>query len=231
MSKLLDGISALGFDEDEASRLAEKMDSYIKEIQLFNKTANLVGTDDYDTLAVHHVLDCLAGANHFRAVCEEQKQRNPALIIGDIGSGSGFPGIVLAAVFPEYNFKLIERMKKRCGFLENTAAVLALKNVEVVNKDAEKIKKESLDVATFRAFRPLTAEMTKTILSMLKAGGAVVAYKARSEKIAEEMAGIKDLVVEYKKIPLSVPFLTENTADPRERNLVIFSRRLSCKGD
>ena len=230
MSKLREGIDFIFSDFGggciSRDELEQKMDAYIKEIQLFNKTANLVGTDDYDELSIHHVLDCLAGVKTFASIAkqEQAKKGSEKLIIGDIGSGSGFPGLVLASVFSEYNFCLIERMKKRCGFLESTAAVLGLKNVSVINKDADKIKKKSLDIATFRAFRPLTLDMTKTILAMLALGGVVIAYKAKSEKIREEMEGIKEIVPSYEKQSLCVPFLTENTTEPRERNLVIFRK-------
>lgn len=226
MGKLEDGIAKIGFTGEKAAEIQRKMDAYIKEIQLFNKTANLVGTDDYDELAVNHVLDCLSGAPHFEKIAEEAKKNLGVskLVAGDFGSGSGFPGLVLASVFPEIDFVLIERMKKRCAFLESTAAVLGLKNVTVMNKNAEQIKKKSLDIATFRAFRPLTLDMTKTILCALKIGGIVAAYKARSEKIEAEMEGIKELVPSFEKIALCVPFLTENTEEVRERNLVIFRK-------
>ena len=230
MSKLTDGIKELGFfTEDKVKYLEEKFDAYINEIKLFNQTANLVGTDDYDELSVHHVLDCLSGVKIFSEIAEKEqaKKGETRLVIGDIGSGSGFPGLVLATCFPDYDFQLIERMKKRCGFLESTVAVLGLKNVTVINKDAEKIKKKSLDIATFRAFRPLTLEMTKTILAMLKIDGVVIAYKARSEKIAEEMEGIKEIVSSFEKKSLTVPFLTKDTQEPRERNLVIFRKSSS----
>ena len=224
MGKLEDGIAKIGFSGEKAAEIAQKMDAYIKEIQLFNKTANLVGTDDYDELAVNHVLDCLAGAPHFAKILGETQTAGTKILAGDFGSGSGFPGLVLASVFPETDFVLIERMKKRCGFLENTAAVLSLKNVQVLNKDAEKIQKKSLDIAVFRAFRPLNPEMIKTIFAALKNGGTVMAYKARSEKIEEEMAGIAEFVPNYEKIALAVPFLTEDTEDARERNLVVFKK-------
>lgn len=226
MGKLEEGIAQIGFSGEQAEQIRHKMDLYIKEIQLFNKTANLVGTDDYDELAVNHVLDSLAGAPHFaRIVADITRTENRRLTAGDFGSGSGFPGLVLASVFPDIDFVLIERMKKRCTFLENTAAILALKNVTVLNKDADKVPRESLDIAVFRAFRPLTSEMTQTIFSALKTHGVVMAYKARSEKIAEEMAGITKLVPSFQKIALTVPFLTENTAEVRERNLVIFPKQ------
>jgi 16S rRNA (guanine527-N7)-methyltransferase len=136
--------------------------------------------------------------------------------VGDIGSGGGLPGIPLAAVFPEYSFTLVERMSKRCGFLEKTASVLGLKNVTVLEQQAEFVPQKSFDVVTFRAFRPLDLKMTKKLLRLRKDGGILAAYKAKMENIAVEMEGIKKLVPDYKVVKLNVPGLEDS-----ERNLVL----------
>ena len=145
--------------------------------------------------------------------------------IGDIGSGGGLPGIPLAAAMPEYKFVLVERMDKRCAFLENCAAILGLSNVSVMKKEAEKVPAESFDVATFRAFRPLDEKMTKTLLNLTKKGGYLAAYKAKFSSIQTEMDGIKTLVKDYSVKKLTVPFLTENSSEQnRERNLVVIQK-------
>ncbi len=143
----------------------------------------------------------------------------PTLLLADIGSGGGLPGIPLAAAFPQVKFNLVERMQKRCNFLENCTAILGLKNVEVICSEAEKIPEQKYDLITFRAFRPLDEEMTKTLLKMVKNGGFLCAYKAKMDSITEEMNGIKNLVPEYKVEKLAVPGLEDS-----ERNLVIIRK-------
>jgi len=64
--------------------------------------------------------------------------------------------------------------------------------------------------------------MIKTLAKMVKPEGYILAYKAKSEKITEEMEAIKNLVTEYTVEPLTVPFLTED--EKYERNLVIIKR-------
>jgi hypothetical protein len=64
--------------------------------------------------------------------------------------------------------------------------------------------------------------MTKKLIRVLKHGGYHVAYKAKKEKIKEEMEQIKTIIPEYKQIPLQVPFLTDN--GEYERNLVLVQR-------
>lgn len=221
MGKLEDGLKICGIDEQAVAALSEKMETYMNEIILFNSAYNLTNTSDHDELVVRHILDSLAAYKPILNIANEQTVRvGGAITIGDIGSGGGLPGIPLAAAFPQYNFKLVERMSKRCAFLENCAAILGLKNVEVINSEAEKVPQEFFDIITFRAFRPLDEAMTKTLLRMTKKGGVLVAYKAKMESITEEMNGIKSLVPEYKIEKLSVPGLEDS-----ERNLVLITNK------
>ena len=221
MVDLIEGLKKCGIPENAAEPLAQKMEAYIKEIALFNSAYNLTNTSDRDELVVRHIFDSLAAWDKIRPLTERAAA---SLVIADIGSGGGLPGIPLAAAFQtagitDVRFELVERMEKRCAFLENCAAILGLKNVTVVNSEAERVEAEAYDLITFRAFRPLDKKMTKTLLRIVKAGGYLCAYKAKLENIKEEMDGIKTLVPEYKVEALSVPGLEDS-----ERNLVIIRK-------
>ena len=222
MFDLLDGLKKCGIPDAAVPMLAEKMEAYIKEIILFNSAYNLTNTSDRDELVVRHVLDSLAAWPQISRFSEG--------VLADIGSGGGLPGIPLAAAFAcvtasgaaDYSnvkIELVERMEKRCAFLENCAAILGLKSVTVINSEAERVPEGAYDLITFRAFRPLDKKMTKTLLRIVKEGGSLCAYKAKSESIKEEMEGIKALVPEYEVIPLSVPGLEDS-----ERNLVVIRK-------
>ena len=222
MFDLLDGLKKCGIPDAAVPMLAEKMEAYIKEIILFNSAYNLTNTSDRDELVVRHVLDSLAAWPQISCFSEG--------VLADIGSGGGLPGIPLAAAFAcvtasgaaDYSnvkIELVERMEKRCAFLENCAAILGLKSVTVINSEAERVPEGAYDLITFRAFRPLDKKMTKTLLRIVKEGGSLCAYKAKSESIKEEMEGIKALVPEYEVIPLAVPGLEDS-----ERNLVIIRK-------
>lgn len=222
MFDLLDGLKKCGIPDAAVPMLAEKMEAYIKEIILFNSAYNLTNTSDRDELVVRHVLDSLAAWPQISRFSEG--------VLADIGSGGGLPGIPLAAAFAcvtasgaaDYSnvkIELVERMEKRCAFLENCAAILGLKSVTVINSEAERVPEGAYDLITFRAFRPLDKKMTKTLLRIVKEGGSLCAYKAKSESIKEEMEGIKALVPEYEVIPLAVPGLEDS-----ERNLVIIRK-------
>ena len=227
MSILQEGLTQLGL-----SPLEEKMDAYIRTLQEYNAKFDLINTDEYDQIAIRHIFDSLSGAAEIAKLIEKRIACTAAssadensLVLADIGSGAGLPGIPLAAAFPERKFVLVERMTKRVDFLRHCAEVLQLDNVTVEENQAERLEQRRFDIAVFRAFRPLEKKMTKVLLRILKDGGYLAAYKAKREKITEEMQSLP-VVPAYEVVPLTVPFLTEHTGaeEERERNLVIISK-------
>ena len=233
MVDMIKGLVECGIPEAHCAELAEKMEAYIKEIILFNSAYNLTNTSDRDELVVRHIFDSLAAFSEITKLCEnlanERSEVSQKIVVADIGSGGGLPGIPLAAAFfvcaqenkdfENVRFELVERMEKRCSFLENCAAILGLKNVTVVNSEAERVPEKAYDLITFRAFRPLDKKMTKTLLRIVKDKGYLCAYKAKQENIKEEMTAISLLVPTYDVQPLNVPGLEDS-----ERNLVIIRK-------
>lgn len=214
-------LSAFGIDTEKAP-LFEK---YAAELNLFNSAYDLVGADSVEDILTKHILDSLAAVPFIKQlIAKTQNPDQPR--IADVGSGGGLPGIPLAIAFPEAHFTLIERMSKRCTFLENCVLTLGLKNVEVLNTEAEKAPQKAFDLVVFRAFRPLDEKMTKTILKLPAEQGYIAAYKARADKIKAEMAAISKLVPSWSMQPLDVPFLGSGKEE-RERNLVIIPEFLS----
>ncbi|MDR2897576.1 MAG: 16S rRNA (guanine(527)-N(7))-methyltransferase RsmG, partial [Spirochaetaceae bacterium] len=193
---LLQGLEKCGFSGKERDRLAAVMESYIKEIELFNAVYDLVGAADRRELVIRHILDSLSPFPVLEPLIQQTREGSP--LIADAGSGAGLPGIPLAAAFPDIQFHLIERMSRRCAFLENCTAVLGLKNITVENTEAERAGKERFDIVVFRAFRPLDAKMTKTLLSLLRPEGQLAAYKGKRSKIEEEMTAISGLAPKWR---------------------------------
>ena len=217
--KLEEGCVKLGLSMDSDQIAA--LNSYIDCVMEFNQGYNLMKAEGREELAVHHVLDSLAAVPHVAHIIEEiiskkGLETGKSLSIADIGSGGGCPGIPLAVSFPDQSFTLVERMEKRCVFLEDAVRRLNLKNTRVLCSQAVNVPQESFDIEVFRAFHPFDKQTARLLLGMLKKGGAAVAYKARSEKIQSEMEQVSFLIPSYEKIPLSVPFMEDY-----ERNLVI----------
>lgn len=69
----------------------------------------------------------------------------------DIGTGAGFPGMILAFGLPDVQVTLVEPLKKRVSFLQFIKADLGLNNVRVVNKKVQDMDKEIFDIVTSRA--------------------------------------------------------------------------------
>lgn len=217
--KLIKGLDKLqlNFSEEQIT----KLEGYINEVLEFNKTYNLMKAENADELAVNHILDSLVAVPHLKELISDLKLKTAKtfLSLADIGSGGGCPGIPLSIAFPEQDFTLVERMEKRCIFLESVISKLELKNVKVLCKAADTVEPESFDLEVFRAFHPFDKKIIKLLFNMLKKGGYLAAYKAREEKILAEMNEINFIVKDYKRIKMIVPFLEDH-----ERNLVVIKK-------
>lgn len=218
--KLIKGLEKLQLSFSEVQ--IEQLEGYISEVLEFNKGYNLMKAGDADELAVNHILDSLVAVPHIMELVQELCSRTgkAVLNIADIGSGGGCPGIPLSIAFPDQKFTLVERMEKRCDFLNSVVKKLGLKNVTVECRAADTVKPESFDLEVFRAFHPFDKKIISLLFKMLKKGGYLAAYKAREEKISAEMSEIKDFVKDYKKIKMTVPFLEDH-----ERHLVVIKRQ------
>lgn len=234
MNCLHEGLLRLGFDGGDfsgikirpLSELEEKLNAYIEALQEYNAKFDLINAEGYDEIAVRHILDSLAGTEKIAAIAGGFKAEGKTdIVIADIGSGAGLPGIPLAAALCEFQFILVERMSKRCAFLEHCVSIMGLSNVTVEENQAERLEQNRFDICVFRAFRPLEKKMTHVLRRILKPHGKLAAYKAKREKIETEMRSLGKNMPVYSVEKLDVPFLTENSAqEERERNLVIINK-------
>ena len=223
---LIEGLEKIGFTAEEINKSQEKLVGYAKELQNGNDQYGLTAIVDYDEIIIRHILDSLVAIPKIKEIKQsilasrENFDAND-FTIGDIGSGGGIPGIPLASVLEDTKFILAERMTKRCAFLNHCKNSLRLENITVETIEAERIEQKRFDMIVFRAFRPLDKKMTRVLLRILKDDGVLVAYKAKKDKIIEEMDAIVQWVPKYDIHPLNVPFL-----DDYERNLVVVTKKL-----
>lgn len=112
----------------------------------WNSKINVISRKDIDNIYLHHVLHSLAIAKDIRFTDESH--------ILDFGTGGGFPGIPLAIMFPNCNFKLIDRTGKKIKVVNEVAGALNLKNVEAAQIPGEE-EKGKYDFVVSRAVMPL----------------------------------------------------------------------------
>ncbi len=240
-----EGIQKLGIPPEDSvyldripvtggEKLAELCGKYLEELSLFNKAFGLVSTGTEtergkSEVAVRHILDSLAP---WKTIAEKICGNFPGrdfstdrLRIADAGSGAGLPGIPLAFLFPGADFVLIERMSKRCSFLQNCRALLGTGNMSVLNSGIETAGQTEADTVVFRAFRPLEKKILRALLQLLKRSDSetagksfLAAYKGKESAIEEETKKMRAEgfagKIDVKKI--SVPFL------PGEERHIVF---------
>jgi 16S rRNA (guanine527-N7)-methyltransferase len=109
--------------------------------------------------------------------------------VADLGSGAGFPGLVLAAALPDAEVALVEANRRKCAFLARAAVQMALTNVVVVADRAESWSAgiDTRDLVTARALAPL-AVLVEYAAPLLAPGGRLLAWKGRRDE-GEERNG------------------------------------------
>ena len=137
----------------------------------------LIGPLEIPRLWTRHILNCALLAPLLK----------PGRV-GDIGSGAGLPGLVLAIARPDVQFILIEPMERRVDWLQRESAALELDNVEVVRARAEEAKLSPwLDQATARAVSALSKLIPLTV-PLVRSGGQLLFLKGASVEAEIEAA-------------------------------------------
>ncbi|MDB2450938.1 16S rRNA (guanine(527)-N(7))-methyltransferase RsmG [Gammaproteobacteria bacterium] len=170
----------------------EKIELYIQEALAFNKKHNLFIRANKDQVFEKDILDCVP-------LVEKIEKESKIL---DLGSGGGFPGVVLAILRPDCEVHLLEKSQKKCYFLNKTKDTLKLNNIKVLKQTISKNNTlEEYPTITARAF-----SSTQNILNLteknLKKNGKYLLLKGRIEKIEEEMASINTNNYKYEIIEL-----------------------------
>lgn len=121
----------------------EQLDALYRD---WNSKINVISRKDIDNLYLHHVL-------HSLAIAKFTQFKAGARVL-DFGTGGGFPGIPLAIMFPDVQFKLIDRTAKKIRVTNEVAQAIGLKNVVAEQKSGEE-EKGKYDFVVSRAVMPL----------------------------------------------------------------------------
>ncbi len=167
--QFLNGLNKLGLSL--APQQADSILLYCQELQKWSKRVNLIARNTSPTDIVEkHFLDSLTLLPVIRQYGLEQgkvgNDRDNEVSLVDVGSGAGFPGLVLAAALPELIVTLVEPRQKRVSFLRHIIRILGLTNVQVTDQRIEPGQAWDGPECTFITSRAVAA--TDTFLSLIE---------------------------------------------------------------
>ena len=151
----------------------EQIQRYAELLSSTGIERGLIGPKEGDRIWERHIANCIP----ITTIIPN------GVRVGDIGSGAGLPGIVIALARPDLKVSLIEPLQRRVDFLNEVIAELALE-VEVIRGRAERVKKQ-FEIVTARAVAPLE-KLIQISWHMIPRGGSLMAIKG--ESAADEIA-------------------------------------------
>lgn len=127
-----------------------RVEQYISLLARYRPTLNLISEAAFSAVGTH-IRDALA----FASLIAERRVLPPTIL--DVGSGAGFPGVILGLALPEVTVVLVERRRRRGAFLNLVKAQLGLDNLEVRVEDVRSVRDKEFAVITAQAFGSLKA--------------------------------------------------------------------------
>ena len=168
-NKFIEEVKNLGIEVTDEKIV--QLEKYYELLIEYNKVMNLTGIVDKEEVYLKHFYDSLTIAK----IIDFNKENN----LCDLGSGAGFPGIVLKIFYPELNIVLIDSLNKRINFLNKIIEELDLKNIVAIHtriEDYAKNNKEKFDIVTARAVAPLNI-LLELGINLVKVGKYFIAMK------------------------------------------------------
>jgi 16S rRNA (guanine527-N7)-methyltransferase len=169
LALLAEGAASLGLKLPPA--MLKQLRIYLEELQIWNARTNLTGMKDLRDIVIKHFLDSLAVLPYAGA----------AASLVDLGSGAGFPGLVLKLACPALALTLVESRQKKTGFLEYLVSRLRLTGVEVVQTHLTPSMARKwhpkVDAVVSRATF-LLPRLLELAAPMLASGGQLLALKS-----------------------------------------------------
>lgn len=168
LALLTEGVAALGLEL--APGVLGQLCTYLEELKLWNAKTNLTALKTDRDIVIKHFLDSLAVLPFLEG----------AASVVDLGSGGGFPGLVLKLARPEIALTLVEARERKAAFLEYLAARFKLTGVEVVQTHltpalARKWEPKVAAVVSRAAF--ILPRLLELAAPLLAPGGVVLALK------------------------------------------------------
>jgi len=154
----------------------EALEWFGAELLRWNERVNLTAIRTPEEVRAKHFLDSLSVLT--ATGCLNSKR------VVDVGTGAGFPGLVLKIACPQMRLTLVEAVGKKLDFCKHVAAALGLEGVAFLHARAEEVgrrgeHRESYDVAVARAVARLPV-LAEYLLPLVRLGGVMVAQKGET---------------------------------------------------
>jgi 16S rRNA (guanine527-N7)-methyltransferase len=205
------GANDLGIDVPPPQM--DQLVQFAETLLEWNRRINLTAITDPGEMAVKHFIDSMAVLPHI--------PENGSLL--DIGSGGGFPGLVIAIFRPELDITSIDSVRKKISFQQHVIRTLGLKFVRAAHARAETLPEEDrrYGIIVSRALGSLEM-FTNLALPMLSEEGRVIAYKGVMDEAGEDE--IEALKAKHSELSVDIQsYLLPYSGD--KRSLVFIMRK------
>ena len=170
MEKFIDYLKKNNIKYDDL--MLKKLEKYYEYLIEYNKNVNLTAITNKNEVYIKHFADSLASVNIIpvnATVC-------------DIGTGAGFPGVVLKIFRDDIKLILVDSLQKRVIFLQSLIKLLDINNVEIIHARAEDVEFKnkylnSVDIVVARAVASMNT-LVEYCLPYVKVSGKFIAYKS-----------------------------------------------------
>ena len=180
----------------------QQLEEYYELLVEYNEKINLTSITEKDQVYLKHFYDSLT----INKIIDLNTVEN----LCDVGTGAGFPGLVIKILFPKIHVTLVDSLNKRINFLNDVIKKLNLENIETLHSRIEEYGKntrEKYDVVTARAVAPLNI-LLEYCLPLVKNGKYFIPLKANiSREILEINNAKKELKCELvDKVEFLLPY-------------------------
>ena len=205
ISNFIDELSKIGIELDD-KKLSD-LERYFELLVEWNLKMNLTGITKKEDVYLKHFYDSLT---LFKAI-----DLNKVETLCDIGTGAGFPGLVIKIVFPNIKVTLVDSLNKRINFLNEVIKDLNLKNIETISTRVEEYgvkNREIYDVVVARAVASLPV-LLEYAIPLVKVDGYFIAMKSSKDELNDLKDIYKKLNIELDNtITFLLPFENSNRA-------------------